>query len=196
MPKPKKSSKKLKKKTGKAKKVLKRSANKKTAKPKKKKVSKTKKKVVSAVPKGYNTVTPYLIVNNANDAIEFYKKIFNAKEVLRMKQPEGQIRHAELKIGDAKIMLADEHLSMGIRSPLSVGGTAVTILVYVKDVDSTIDRAMASGGRIIRPIENMFYGDRVGTIEDPFGHRWHVSTHIEDVTPAQMKKRAAEVFGD
>ncbi len=151
-----------------------------------------RKKKVLAIPKGYHSITPYLIVNNAANAIDFYKKIFGAKEVMRMQQPGGKVAHAELKVGDAKFMLADEHPEMNAHSPQAYGGSPVSIHLYVKDVDTIFARAISAGAKLIRPVDNMFYGDRCGTLEDPYGHKWHVSTHIEDVTPAKMKKRMME----
>jgi PhnB protein len=170
------------------------SAKKKTA-VKKKKVSKQTKQKVSAIPKGYHTITPYLIVRNALQAIRFYKMAFAAKEALKMLGDENKVMHAELIVGDAKFMLADEAPEMNIHAPARFGGSPVSLHLYVKDVDKTIDKAVSAGSRLIQPIENMFYGDRCGTIEDPYGHKWHVSTHIEDVTPALLRKRAAELFG-
>jgi PhnB protein len=159
-----------------------------------KKPMKRANKKVPAIPKGYHSIIPYLIVKEAKKAIEFYKKVFGAKEVMRMENPKGKISHAELKIGDAKIMLADEFLKMNARSPKAYGGSPVGIHLYIKDVDSVIKSAVAAGAKLTRVIENMFYGDRSGEIEDPYGHKWYISTHIENVSPAQMKKRAAE-FG-
>lgn len=149
---------------------------------------------LSAVPKGYISITPYLIINNARDAIDFYKRVFGAKEGMLLEQPNGRIVHAELKIGDAKIMLADEFPEMGARSPEAFGGSAVGIHVYVKDVDEVVDRAVSAGATLMRPVENMFYGDRSGTLVDPYGHKWHVSTHIENVPLARIKKLSAEMF--
>lgn len=163
---------------------------------KKKSAKKSKEKKVSALPKGYNNVTSYLIVNGAARAIEFYKKVFGAKEMLRMQQPDGKIMHAELKIGDSKIMLADECPDMGAHSPDACGGTPVIIHLYVNNVDATIEKAVAAGAKLMRPIEDMFYGDRSGAIEDPYGHKWSVATHVEDVTPAETRKRAAALFGN
>jgi PhnB protein len=165
-----------------------------TRKPKKKAVKrrptvKRKNKAVTAVPKGYHSITPYLIVNDAASAIEFYKKVFGAKEVMRMSKPGGKVGHAELIIGDAKIMLADEFPEMGALAPHAFGGTPVTIHLYIKNVDNIVDRAAASGAKILRAVETMFYGDRGGSVEDPFGHKWYISTHVEDVSRAEMKKR-------
>jgi PhnB protein len=166
-------------------------------KPKKKltkKVAVKRKKKVLAIPKGYHSITPYLIINNASKAIDFYKKAFGAKEVMRMEHPGGKVGHAELKIGDAIIMLADECQEMNTRSPQAYGGSPVSIYLYVKNVDDIVKTAVSAGATILSPVENMFYGDRSGTLEDPHGHRWHISTHIEDVSAAKMKKRVAELF--
>ena len=146
---------------------------------------------VKAVPAGYHSVTPYLIVDGAAAAIEFYKKAFGAVEVMRMPGPDGRIGHAEILIGDSHVMLADENPSMNARSPKSVGGSPVSLLVYVEDVDKVVDRAVAAGAKLERPVENKFYGDRMGGVEDPFGHLWYVGTHIEDVSPEEMQKRTA-----
>jgi len=160
-----------------------------------KKTTVKRKKKVSAVPKGYHAITPYLIVSNAAKAIAFYKKALGAKEMLRKEHADGKIGHAELKIGDSKIMLADEFVEIGACSPEKFGGCPVMMHLYVKNADAVIAKAVSSGAKVIRPAENMFYGDRSGMILDPYGYKWCVSTHIEDVTPAQMKKRIAELFG-
>ena len=162
-------------------------------KPVKKIVAKRKKKVL-AIPKGYHSITPYLIINNAAKAIDFYKKVFAAKEVMRMEHPGGKVGHAELKIGDTRIMLADECHEMGARSPQAFGGSSVIIHFYTKDVDGIVAKAVSAGAKLKRPVENMFYGDRSGMLEDPYGHQWCVSTHVEDVSPAKIKKLAAELF--
>lgn len=162
--------------------------------PKKAAVKRKAKKVLP-IPKGYHSVIPYLFVSNAKKAIEFYKKAFGAKEMMRMEQPAGKIGHAELKIGDARIMLSDECLEMNARSPEKFGGSPVSIHLYIKDVDGVVKRAVSAGATLVRPVETMFYGDRSGAIADPYGHMWFVSTHVEDVTPAKVKKRAAELYG-
>lgn len=146
---------------------------------------------VKAIPEGYHSVTPYLIVDGAAAAIEFYKKVFGATELMRMPAPGGRIGHAEITIGDSHVMLADENPEINARSPKSVGGTPLSLLVYVENTDKTVERALAAGAKLDRPVEDKFYGDRMGTIQDPFGHQWHVGTHIEDVTPEEMKKRMA-----
>lgn len=157
-------------------------------------VRKTAKKKIMAVPKGYNSITPYLIVAEAAKAIEFYKKAFAAKEVMRMEH-SGRVGHAELKLGDAKIMLADECPEMNAQSPKAIGGSPVGIHLYIKNVDDVVQRALSLGASLVRPVETMFYGDRSGALQDPYGHIWYISTHVEDVTPAKIKKRAAELFG-
>jgi PhnB protein len=143
-----------------------------------------------AIPDGYRTATPYLIVKGAADAIDFYKRAFGATELLRMADPQGKVGHAEIKIGDSVIMLADEHPAMGYRGPRALGGSSVSILLYVEDVDEVFERAVKAGARAQRPVMDQFYGDRSGTLEDPFGHVWTVATHVEDVEPEEMKRRA------
>ena len=146
---------------------------------------------VKPVPHGYRNVTPYLIVSGGAKAIDFYKRVFHAVERMRMPGSDGKVGHAELTIGDSMIMLADEHPEMGARAPGAYGGAAVSLHVYVEDVDATVKTAVGAGAKLLRPVENKFYGDRMGTIEDPFGHHWHVSTHVEDVAPDEMARRAA-----
>ena len=150
---------------------------------------------VKPIPDGYPRVTPYLHVDGASKAIEFYRTVFGAKERMRMAGPDGRIGHAELEIGNSMIMVADEHPDMNIRGPKSVGGTPVTVLVYVEDVDRAFERALKAGAKELRPVENQFYGDRSGQFEDPFGHHWNVATHVEDVPPDEMAKRAAKTMG-
>lgn len=134
---------------------------------------------------------PYLIVDGAAAAMEFYNSVFGATERMRMPGPDGRIGHAELEIGESVIMLADEHPEMGIRGPKAIGGTPVTLHVYVEDSDAAFERAVNAGATSLRPMENQFYGDRSGQFEDPFGHKWNVATHVEDVPPDEMEKRAA-----
>lgn len=150
---------------------------------------------VSPIPKGYHAVTPYLSIKGAARAIEFYRKAFGAKELMRMPGPRGRIGHAELQIGDSRVMLADEHPELGFLGPRARGGATVHFTLYVKDVDTVVERAVAAGAKLKSPIEDKFYGDRMGSLEDPFGHLWHVATHVEDLTPAQMKRRAAKASG-
>jgi PhnB protein len=146
---------------------------------------------VKSVPEGYHSVTPYLIVDGGAKALEFYKRAFGATERMRMPGPGGTVGHAEISIGDSVIMLADEQPEMGARGPRAFGGAAVSIHLYVRDADATVKSAVAGGAKVIRPVEDKFYGDRSGTIEDPFGHHWHVSTHREDVPPEELTRRAA-----
>jgi PhnB protein len=146
---------------------------------------------VNPIPEEYRGATPYLSVKDAGRAIEFYKNAFGAREVMRMAQPDGKIGHAEVRIGEAPIMLADEFPEMNFRSPQSIGGTPVNILIYVNDVDKLVDQAVAAGAKLLRPVADQFYGDRLGVLEDPFGHSWSFATHIEDVSPEEMNKRAA-----
>ncbi|HYW69441.1 MAG TPA: VOC family protein [Pyrinomonadaceae bacterium] len=142
------------------------------------------------IPEGYHAVTPYLIVRGAAEAIEFYQKAFGATELFRFAAPDGKIGHAEIKIGDAPIMLADEFADMGYKGPQSLGGSPVSLMIYVEDVDTVFNRAVAAGATVKEALQDKFYGDRMGTLTDPFGHRWHVATHIEDVSPEEMQRRA------
>jgi PhnB protein len=146
---------------------------------------------VKPVPEGYPTVMPYLIVGDAAKAIDFYTSVLGAKERMRMPGPNDSIGHAELEIGESVIMLSDSYPDMGFLGPKDIGGSPVTICVYVPDVDDVFARAVGAGSKELRPIENQFYGDRSGQLEDPFGHRWNISTHVEDVPPDEMEKRAA-----
>lgn len=147
---------------------------------------------VKPIPEGYNSITPYLIVGNAAQAIEFYKQAFDAIEVMRMGKPGDKIGHAELKIGDSKIMLADEYPEMDAKSPKAYGGSPVGIHLYVADVDATVKKALTAGAKLTKPVETMFFGDRSGAIEDPYGHKWYISTHVEDVSLDEIKARAAK----
>jgi PhnB protein len=149
--------------------------------------------MVNPIPEGYPRVTPYLIVDGAAAAIDFYGRVLGATERVRMDGPEGKVGHAELEIGNSVIMLADEHPEMGARGPGSVGGTPVSLHVYVEDADEVFARATDAGAKAMRPVEDKFYGDRGGSFEDPFGHQWHVATHVEDVPEEEMSKRAAEL---
>jgi len=150
---------------------------------------------VKPVPDGYPQVIPYLSVDGASAAIDFYTKVFGAKERMRMPAPDGKVGHAELEIGDSLVMLADVFPEMGGQSPKSIGGTPVSVMVYVEDVDAVFDRAISAGATAERPVENQFYGDRAGQFVDPFGHQWFVATHVEDVPPEELAKRAAAVMG-
>ena len=150
---------------------------------------------VKPIPEGYPQVMPYLHVDDAKSAIDFYKDVLGATERMRLDQPDGRIGHAELVLGEAVIMLADEFPEMGIRSAKSIGGSPVTINVYVEDVDQTFQRALQAGATSLRDVEDQFYGDRSGQLEDPFGHRWNISTHVEDVPPQEMEKRMAALSG-
>ena len=146
---------------------------------------------VKPIPDGYPRVSPYLIVDGAADAIEFYKTVLGATERMRMPAPNNTVGHAELQIDESVIMLADEFPDMGARAPKSVGGTPVTIAVYVEDVDDVFARALATGAKSLREVENQFYGDRSGQFEDPWGHKWSVATHVEDVPPDELARRMA-----
>lgn len=145
---------------------------------------------VKPIPEGYHSVTPYLIINGASRALDFYKKVFGATEIMRMPGPGGSVAHAELRIGDSVIMLADEQQG-NHRSPEAVGGSPVSLMVYVPDVDNTFKQAIAAGAKETRAVEDQFYGDRSGNLVDPFGHVWTISTHVEDVSEQEMKKRMA-----
>ena len=145
---------------------------------------------VKPIPQGYHTVTPYLIVKDAARAIDFYKKAFGATEVMRMAAPGGKVGHAEIKVGDSPVMLADEFPEMGFRGPQSLGGSPVSLLLYVEDVDARFRQALAAGATVLKPVKDQFYGDRSGTLTDPFGHVWTIATHKEDVSPEEMHRRA------
>ncbi len=146
---------------------------------------------VKHVPVGYHTATPHLIIKGAADALEFYRKAFGAEEVMRMKQADGRIGHAEIRIGDSPIMLADEFPEIGARSPQTSGGSPVSIYLYVEDVDSFVRQAVSAGAQLIEPVTDQFYGDRRGGVADPFGYSWYVATHKEDLEPEELKKRDA-----
>jgi PhnB protein len=144
---------------------------------------------VRPIPEGYSSITPYLIVKDGKKAIDFYKDIFAAVELMRFDGPDGTIGHAELQIGDSRIMLADEAPQMGFRSPQSIGGTAVGLMLYVDDVDRLFRRALDAGAKVQQEVKDQFYGDRSGTLVDPFGHCWTIATHVEDVSPEEMQRR-------
>jgi PhnB protein len=146
---------------------------------------------VKPIPDGHHAVTPYLSIKGAANAIEFYKKAFGAREVMRMAQSDGRLGHAELQIGDSRIMLADEFPDMNFRSPHSIGGTPVHLHLYVEDVDALVTQAVAAGAKVLRPVQDQFYGDRSGSLADPHGHVWHVATHKEDLSMEEIEKRAA-----
>jgi PhnB protein len=147
--------------------------------------------MVKPIPDGYHTVTPYLALRDAARAIEFYKKAFGAKEELRILGPGGKIGHAEIVIGDSHIMLADEHPERGHLGPQSRGGSTVSIMLYLENVDAVVERAVAAGAKLLMPVADQFYGDRMGGLEDPFGQVWYVATHTEDVPAEEMQRRAA-----
>ncbi|MFL6208364.1 MAG: VOC family protein [Pyrinomonadaceae bacterium] len=146
---------------------------------------------VKPIPEGYHTLTPYLIVHDGARAIEFYKEAFGATETFRMDGPDGRIGHAEIKIGDSHVMLADEHPEINARSPQTIGGSPVTFVLYVENVDAQVEQALKAGATLKRPVADQFYGDRTGGVEDPFGHIWYIATHVEDVAPEEMQRRAA-----
>jgi len=151
--------------------------------------------MAKAIPEGYYTVTPHLVVKDAGGAIEFYKKAFGAEEVFRMPGPGGKVMHAELKIGNSHVMINDEMPDYGALGPQSIGGTPVTLHLYVNDVDSTFKRAIAAGGKEEMAVADMFWGDRYGKLVDPFGHKWSVATHKEDVSPEECARRMEKEFG-
>ncbi len=150
---------------------------------------------VKPIPDGSGAPTPYLTVNNCAAAIDFYKQVFGATELMRMQEPGGRIGHAELKIGTGMIMISDEYPEMGVRSPQTVGGSPVAIHVYVEDVDAVFASALAAGAQVLRPLEDQFYGDRAGKFADPFGHLWFCATHKEDVAPEEIERRAKAMIG-
>jgi PhnB protein len=147
---------------------------------------------VKPIPEGYHSVTPYLVMRDAARAIEFYKRALGATELFRFDAPGGRIGHAEIRIGDSVVMLADEYPDMGHRGPQSLGGSAVSLMVYVDDVDTQFARAVDAGAKVRQALKDQFYGDRSGTIEDPFGHVWTLATHKEDLSSEEMMKRAEE----
>ncbi len=150
---------------------------------------------VKPIPDGYPRVIPYLSVEGASAAIDFYTRVFGARERMRMPAPDGKIGHAELEIGDSLIMLADVFPDMGGQTPQELGGTPVTVMVYLENVDAVFDRAIAAGATVEREVQDQFYGDRAGQFVDPFGHKWFVATHVEDVSPEDMERRAAAAMG-
>lgn len=149
---------------------------------------------VKPIPDGYHSVTPYLMIKGASDAIEFYKRAFGASELFRLAAPGGQIGHAEIKIGDSSIMLADPCEEGAFRNPRSLGGSSVGLHVYVEDVDGQFAQAVSAGAKVVKPVQDQFYGDRTGTLEDPFGHIWFLATHKEDLAPDEINRRAEALF--
>jgi len=149
---------------------------------------------VSPIPPGFEGATPYLTVHDGVAALDFYVTAFGAVETTRMADPAGKIGHAEVKIGEATIMLSDEYPEMGIVSPKTLGGTSGAVLIYVEDVDDVFARAVTAGAVVLRPVTDQFYGDRSGQLVDPFGHKWSFATHIEDVAPDEMDARAAAYY--
>lgn len=147
---------------------------------------------VRPIPEGYHTLTPYLYVKDAAKAIDFYTRAFGAKETVRMPGPNGTIGHAEVKIGSSMLMLADEDPERGIRSPKALGGVPFNMVLYMEDVDTVFERAVSAGATVMRPIKDEWYGERVGTVVDPFGFEWSLMMHVEDVSPEEMGRRAAE----
>ena len=144
---------------------------------------------VKPIPDGYSNVTPYLIVSGAAKALDYYKKAFGAQELMRFDGPDGTIVHAEMQIGNARVMVADESPEMGHKSPQSLGGSGTGLMLYVDQVDKTFERAIAGGAKVMKPVENQFYGDRSGSLTDPFGHVWTIATHVEDVSEDEMQRR-------
>jgi PhnB protein len=149
---------------------------------------------VKPIPAGYPTVTPYLIVQRAAEALAFYQQAFGATERMRIPGPNGTVGHAEITIGDSVVMLADECPDMGFRSPKALGGSAVSLHLYVEDVDARFQRATAAGAKVLKPVQDQFYGDRSGLLEDPFGHVWNLATHVEDVAAEEMQRRVAALL--
>jgi PhnB protein len=150
---------------------------------------------VHYIPDGYHSVTPYLYIDGAAAAIDFYKKAFGAIETVRMSNPDGKIGHAEIKIGDSHVMLADENEPMKIYGPKHYGGVSGSLMVYIEDVDSVFQQAIDAGATVTRPVADQFYGDRTGGLEDPFGHHWYLATHLRDVSPEEMKAAMQAMAG-
>jgi PhnB protein len=148
---------------------------------------------VKPIPEGFHTATPFLTVDNGPKALDFYKRAFGAKEVMRMEGPDGKIGYAEIQIGDSRITLSDEFSNMN-KSAKALGGSPVAIMLYVEDADTLFKQAVGAGAKEVQPMKDQFFGDRTGSVTDPFGHRWYVCTHIEDVSPAELKRRTAEVM--
>lgn len=150
---------------------------------------------VRAIPEGYHTITPYLVIDGAAKALEFYKKAFDAEEIYSMPGPNGKIMHAELQIGDSRLMLSDEQPQMGAKSPKAFGGTPASMFLYVENVDRVFNQAVAAGATAKMPVADMFWGDRFGSVVDPFGHEWQIATHKEDLTPEEIARRGAAAMG-
>lgn len=151
---------------------------------------------VNSVPPGYHTVTPYLLIKGASDAIAFYARVFGAEEITRLTAPDGRIGHAEIRIGDSTIMIADEHPEMDFLGPQSRGGTTVSLLIYVDHADDIFNTALEAGAHELRPLCDQFYGDRSGTVTDPWGHVWSIATRLEDISPTELKRRFEELYAD
>ncbi|WP_027150736.1 VOC family protein [Methylobacter tundripaludum] len=149
---------------------------------------------IKPIPDGYHSITPYLMIKGASEAIEFYKRAFGATEIFRLSHPNGQIGHAEIKIGDSSVMLADPCEQGAFRTPQSLGGSSVALHVYVKDVDAQFAQAVSAGAKAVKPVFDQFYGDRTGTLQDPFGHIWFLATHKEDIAPEEISRRAEALF--
>jgi PhnB protein len=149
---------------------------------------------VNYIPEGHSSITPYLVIRGAAKAIDYYKNVLGATVEVRMDGPDGKVGHAELRVGNSKFMLADENPAMGNRSPESIGGSPVSLYVYLPDCDKVVENAVAGGAKILKPVADQFYGDRSGFIQDPFGHFWGIATHVEDVSPAEMKERMKKMM--
>ena len=150
---------------------------------------------VNPIPRGYHTATPYLTIKNAAKAIEFYKAAFDAREIMRMSEPSGKVGHAEIQIGDSRVMLSDEYPDWGALSPETIGGTPVSLMLYVENVDELFAQAVRAGAKELMAVSTQFYGDRCGKVQDPFGHKWMIATHVEDVSPGELDQRAKASFG-
>lgn len=148
------------------------------------------------IPAGYHSVTPYLVIDGAAQAIAWYQDVFGGREVMQLDAPDGRIGHAEVEIGDNRIMLADQHPEMEAYAPGHYGGSPITLVLYLPDVDAVVAKAVGAGATLTRPVEDKFYGDRMGSITDPFGHVWHIATHVEDVAPAEIARRMREMSGN
>ena len=151
---------------------------------------------VKPIPEGYHSITPYLAVDDAAKAIEFYKDAFGADEVIRMPGPDGKIAHAELQLGDSKLMLSDPFPESNVQPPATLGGASASVFMYVEDVDGIFEQAQKAGARVVSPLENMFWGDRFGTVSDPFGHIWSLATHVEDLSEEEMAERSRAAMAE